>query len=56
MTVIGKGMRVSTRERGYSTKYAPITPAMAPEAPTIGTSESGAAAVCASAAPTPLSR
>src|SRR5918995_1660268 len=38
------------RECGYRTKYAPITPAMAPLAPTIGTTDSGLVTVCRSAA------
>ena len=44
------GISVTMRDCGYSTKYAPITPAMAPLAPTIGTIESGSMMVCASAA------
>ena len=32
---------MTIRERGYSTKYAPITPAIAPLAPTIGTTRIG---------------
>ena len=47
---------VTIRDFGYRTKYAPITPAMAPLAPTIGTTESGAAIVCARAAAIPQSR
>ncbi len=36
----------STRECGNSTRYAPMTPAMAPLAPTSGRTESGLAQVC----------
>ena len=44
---------VSTRECGYRTKYAPITPAIAPLAPIIGTSEYGLITTCPSAASAP---
>ena len=47
---------VSTRECGYRTKYAPITPAIAPLAPIIGTSESGFIATCPKTAIAPQNR
>lgn len=50
------GTSVSTREWGKSTKYAPITPAIAPLAPIIGTVDPGLAAICPKAAPAPHSR
>ena len=39
---IPRKTNVFTRDHGNHTRYAPITPAIAPEAPTIGTGESGA--------------
>ena len=47
---------VSTRECGYSTKYAPITPAIAPLAPIIGTIDDGFMATWPSAATAPQNR
>jgi len=35
------GTRAHTRARGYSTRYAPSTPAIAPDAPIMGCAESG---------------
>src|SRR5271157_5429762 len=47
------GTSVSTRERGYRMKYAPITPAMAPLAPTVGMVELAFSSVWNMAAATP---
>jgi len=49
-------IRVSTLARGYSTMYPPSTPAIAPEAPTVGTVEFGPTSVCSRIAATPPSR
>ena len=46
----------NTFARGYSSRYAPSTPEIAPLAPTIGTSESGFGSTCAATAATPHSR
>jgi hypothetical protein len=35
-TIRRSGIQVSTRARGQKTRYAPITPAIAPDAPMIG--------------------
>jgi hypothetical protein len=40
-----RNTRVNTRTRGNSTRYAPMIPLMAPEAPTIGMFDSGRAGV-----------
>ena len=53
------GTAVRTRARGKKTMYAPMTPAMAPLAPTMGMSGSPWArdsSVCAAAAAMPLAR
>src|SRR3954452_658616 len=58
-TIHGKmkmGMNVTTRLRGKETRYAPSTPAIAPEAPTVGMVDSGESATWQSAAPRPHSR
>ena len=47
---------VTTRARGYSTTYAPSTPATAPDAPTMGTVASGSMSTCAASAANPPSR
>ena len=44
------------RARGYSTRYAPRVAAMAPDAPIIGTVESGSVHTWARAATTPPAR
>ena len=36
-----------TRTFGYSTRYAPSTPEIAPDAPTVGTGDAGCASTCA---------
>ena len=46
----------NTRTCGKSTTYAPITPLIAPDAPTIGTAEAGLRTTCVRAAATPVSR
>src|SRR4051812_10253536 len=45
-----------TRTRGYSTRYAPIPPEIAPDAPTVGTGDAGATRMCAPAATSPHTR
>ena len=50
------GTHINTRECGYSTKYAPITPAIAPLAPTVGICDDGSLKKCASVAMAPHSR
>ena len=45
-----------TRTRGYRSKYAPTTPEIAPDAPTMGTGEAGLIKTCAAAAARPHSR
>jgi len=50
------GTMVSTLDQGNSTRYAPITPAMAPEAPIMGAVLSVATESCSMAAPTPEAR
>ena len=47
---------VSTRDCGKRTKYAPITPAIAPLAPTIGTNDEGLITAWPSAAAAPQPR
>ena len=42
-----------TRTRGYSIRYAPSTPEMAPEAPTMGTGDAGSMATWVAAAARP---
>ena len=49
-------MIVRTRAFGNQTRYAPITAAMAPDAPMEGTVESGLTATCASVATIPPAR
>ena len=44
------------RECGYSTKYAPITPAIAPDAPIVGIGDPGSVITCAKVATAPQSR
>ena len=44
------------RALGYRTRYAPSVAAMAPDAPIIGTVESGSVTTCVSAATTPPAR
>ena len=48
--------RTRTRLCGNQTTYAPITPAIAPEAPRVGISESGLAAIWASVPIRPQAR
>src|SRR5439155_3588193 len=58
-TVVMKKPSVSsvcTRTRGYRRMYAPMTPLIAPEAPTIGATECGWMNTCAAAAATPQIR
>src|ERR1051326_8817995 len=43
---MGRMMSVCTRTRGYSSRYAPSTPLIAPDAPTIGTTEWGLMSGC----------
>jgi hypothetical protein len=50
------GSRTITREWGKRKRYAPMTPAMAPEAPTVGTVESGFVRQCTIPAARPASR
>ena len=47
---------VCTRTFGYKTTYAPITPLIAPLAPTIGTELDGSITICAAAAAAPLTK
>ena len=47
---------VNTLTRGNNTRYAPITPLIAPDAPTMGMMDWVSAMTCASAAATPHSR
>ena len=53
---ITKMNKTSTRALGKSKRYPPITPAIAPEAPTIGMGENGSIATCATAAARPERR
>ena len=53
---ITKMKSIFTRARGYRSRYAPITPEIAPLAPTIGTGLAGWRTTCVSAAATPHSR
>src|SRR6266853_5604881 len=48
------GISVATRAAGNSTINAPITPEIAPLAPTVGTFDPQLKMVCTTAAPTPL--
>jgi hypothetical protein len=50
------GTRMMMRERGKRKRYAPSTPAIAPEAPTVGTVESPLVNQCVSPAMTPVRR
>ena len=51
-----KKSSVRIRSRGYVIRKAPITPAIAPLAPRLGTVELGMATICANEAATPLRR
>ena len=50
------GKTETTRARGKSTRYAPITPDIAPEAPTSGVSSPGLESTKAAVAATPDAR
>ena len=57
--ILKKMMKIastSTFALGNISRYAPITPLIAPDAPTIGTADDGSAATCASAAASPVRR
>jgi len=56
VTKTPRKISVWTRTRGYSRRYAPNTPLIAPDAPTIGMADDGLITTWVAAAATPHNR